>query len=359
MGASPPPLLVLGAGAWGTALAQHFATLSVQTGGGPVWLWARNPAHAEALERDRENRRYLPGIALAESLRVAPDLSAACRAWRSAQGPSGSVATRLLVLAGPLASLPDIAQQVIDHLGAEPQSGEGLVWLAKGVMLGPASGLPCFATDLLTHLQAWPKAALSGPSFAQEVARGLPSALALASADAGWAKACAERLHGGPMRIYPTDDLSGVQLGGAIKNVLAIAAGVSDGLALGGNARAALLTRGLAEAARLGQAMGARSETFLGLSALGDLILTATGDLSRNRRVGLAMAQGHRLQQILADLGHVAEGVGAAPALAALARQRGVDCPIVQAVDDLLAGRAQAYEACERLMARAIPLAGH
>ncbi|MGA1693789.1 MAG: NAD(P)H-dependent glycerol-3-phosphate dehydrogenase [Burkholderiaceae bacterium] len=348
-----PPVLVMGAGAWGTAFAVHLATLSSNRGGGPITLWVRDPKQANEIERARTNQQYLPGILFPAALSVQADGARALQDWRKAseRGVSGP---GVLVFAGPLASLEDMAERVLHTLGPAARSGEGLIWLAKGVLIHQPSGSVRFASDLLGHLPAWPKAALSGPSFAQEVAKGLPSALALASTDLDWAQSCAQRLHGGPMRLYPTDDLVGVQLGGAMKNVLAIAAGISDGLELGGNARAALLTRGLAEAARLGQAMGARAETFLGLGALGDLVLTATGDLSRNRRVGLALAQGQTLGAVLRDLGHVAEGVGAAPALAQLALDFGVDCPIVQAVNDLLAGRAQVQAVCERLMARAM-----
>jgi glycerol-3-phosphate dehydrogenase (NAD(P)+) len=352
-GSPLPPVLVMGAGAWGTAFAAHLAALSASRGGGPISLWARDPRQASALERTRTNEQYLPGIILPSALLFEADATRALLNWRSAS-ERGSSGPGVLVFAGPLASLEDMAERVLRTLGPSAQTGEGLIWLAKGVLIHARSGAVCFASDLLERLSAWPKAALSGPSFAQEVAKGLPSALALASIDLGWAQSCAQRLHGGPMRLYPTDDLVGVQLGGAMKNVLAIAAGISDGLALGGNARAALLTRGLAEAARLGQAMGARAETFLGLGALGDLVLTATGDLSRNRRVGLALAQGQTLDVVLRDLGHVAEGVGAAPALAKLALDYGVDCPIVQAVNDLLAGRAQVQAVCDRLMARAM-----
>ncbi|CAM8621563.1 GpsA Glycerol-3-phosphate dehydrogenase [Burkholderiales bacterium] len=352
-GSPLPPLLVLGAGAWGTALAVHFAALSQRMGGGPIGLWARRPDHALDLHQRRENQRYLPGIPFPSPLVVEQDFTQALERWRdaglrSAHGPG------VLVFAGPLSSLEEMADRVAQILGSAAAPGEGLIWLAKGVLIHPLSQRVCFASDLLTRLASWPQAALSGPSFAQEVAKGLPSALALASTDLLWAQSCAQRLHGGSMRLYPTNDLVGVQLGGAMKNVLAIAAGISDGLSLGGNARAALLTRGLAEAARLGQAMGARPETFLGLGALGDLVLTATGDLSRNRRVGLALAQGQVLDAVLKDLGHVAEGVGAAPALAQLAHDYGVDCPIVQAVNDLLAGRAEVQAVCERLMARAM-----
>jgi glycerol-3-phosphate dehydrogenase (NAD(P)+) len=194
--------------------------------------------------------------------------------------------------------------------------------------------------------------ALSGPSFAAEVARGLPCALTLASADAVFAREAAATLHGGRMRVYFSTDLVGVEIGGAVKNVMAIAAGISDGLGLGLNARAALVTRGLAEMARLGAALGGRPETLFGLAGAGDLILTATGELSRNRRVGLELAAGRGLAEILARLGHVAEGVRSAKEVARIARARGVDMPVSDAVNAVLDGSLRPAAAVERLLSR-------
>jgi glycerol-3-phosphate dehydrogenase (NAD(P)+) len=224
------------------------------------------------------------------------------------------------------------------------------VWLCKGFEQG---------TGLLPHQiveQAFGAAArcgaLSGPSFAEEVARGLPCALTLAARDAGFARESAALLHGGRMRVYYSTDLVGVEIGGAVKNVMAIAAGISDGLALGHNARAALITRGLAEIARLGAAMGGQPDTIFGLTGAGDLILTATGDLSRNRRVGLQLAQGTPLQKILENLGHVAEGVYTAREAAKLARARGVDMPVTDAVNAVLEGKLSPKAAVEQLLSR-------
>ncbi|MCD6044780.1 MAG: hypothetical protein K0R40_4383 [Burkholderiales bacterium] len=194
--------------------------------------------------------------------------------------------------------------------------------------------------------------ALSGPSFAEEVARGLPCALTLASRDAAFAREAAAVLHGGSMRVYYSADLGGVEIGGAVKNVMAIAAGISDGLGLGHNARAALITRGLAEITRLGVALGGKPETFMGLAGAGDLILTATGDLSRNRRVGLELAKGKRLDEVLGSLGHVAEGVYSAREVAKLAKARNVDMPVTDAVNAVLAGALQPKAAVEQLLAR-------
>ena len=194
--------------------------------------------------------------------------------------------------------------------------------------------------------------ALSGPSFAAEVARGLPCALTLASQDAAFARETAALLHGGRMRIYYSTDLVGVEIGGAVKNVMAIAAGISDGLGLGLNARAALITRGLAEMARLGAALGGSAETLFGLAGAGDLILTATGELSRNRRVGLELAQGRPLKDILAHLGHVAEGVRSAKEVARLAKAKGVDMPVSDAVNAVLDGKLTPAKAVELLLSR-------
>jgi glycerol-3-phosphate dehydrogenase (NAD(P)+) len=229
-------------------------------------------------------------------------------------------------------------------------SSTPLVWLCKGFESG-AARLPhqVCAEELAPGV---PRAVLSGPSFAQEVARGLPAALTLASADAAFARDAARALHGPTMRIYPSGDVPGVEAAGAVKNVIAIAAGVSDGLELGLSARAALITRGLAEMTRLGIALGGRSETFMGLAGAGDLILTCTGDLSRNRRVGLALARGTPLPQVLAGLGHTAEGVSTARAVASLAAQLNIDMPITRAVCRVLDDPGQARAAVQDLLAR-------
>ena len=326
------PALVLGAGAWGTALAVHLAQ---RAGAGQVSLWVRDPALAARLHEERANAKYLPGITLPSSLAIASDLGLALAQWREAVARQETLG--LLVFATPVAGLEATAKAVAQLLGPAARPHEALIWLSKGLSVTP-EGL-FWPDDLVARaLPDWPRGALTGPSFAQEVARGLPCALTLASHDTVFAREAARFCHGGGMRVYASADLIGAQLGGAIKNVLAIAAGVADGLALGANARAALITRGLAEAARLGHALGALPQTFMGLATLGDLVLTATGDLSRNRRVGMALAAGESLQEILGGLGHVAEGVSTAPAILSLARQKNVDLPIVQAVCRLIQG---------------------
>lgn len=345
--ASRLPVLVLGAGAWGTALAIHLARRSPA---GLVSLWARSSTQAERLAVDRENKRYLPGHTLPDGLNICQELTGGLQDWRQQVTKHGR---GLLVLASPVSGLAELCAAVYQVLGmARP--GEGLVWLCKGLVLqAQGDRTVSWPSDLVSRCcPGWPAGALSGPSFAQEVAKGLPVALTLASQDLGWARQAAQDLHGNGMRVYASDDLMGVQIGGAIKNVLAIAAGVADTMALGANARAALITRGLAEAARLGQAMGANPETFLGLATLGDLVLTATGDLSRNRRVGMGLAAGKTLDQVLSDLGHVAEGVATAPAIAALGDRLKVELPITQAVCRLLSGQTTARQAMEELLTR-------
>ena len=313
---------VLGAGAWGTAIAV-FLSARLQ-----VSLWARDAAQAEALSRTRSNERYLPGIALPCALEVTADFETAV----------GGAA--LVLAATPVAGLREVL----------PRVERPLVWLCKGFEEG--SGLLPHEIAAQTMDRGTRCGALSGPSFAAEVARGLPCALTLASADARFAQEAAATLHGGRMRVYYSTDLIGVEIAGAVKNVMAIAAGISDGLGLGLNARAALITRGLAEMARLGAAMGGSGETFFGLAGAGDLILTATGDLSRNRRVGVELAQGRALADILAELGHVAEGVRSAKEVARLAGAKGVDMPVSDAVNAVLEGRLAPAKAVELLLSR-------
>ncbi len=320
-------IAVLGAGAWGTALA---ATLAPRHG---VRLWARDPEQARAIAAARRNQRYLPEIELPAALRVTGELQVALEG------------ADLLLAATPVAGLRDLAQRLAASGGGAP-----LVWLCKGFEQG--SGLlPHQIVEQTLGAQA-PCGALSGPSFALEVARGLPCALTLGARDADFARDAAAMLHGGRLRVYFSSDLVGVEIGGAVKNVMAIAVGISDGLGLGQNARAALITRGLAEISRLGVAFGGAAETLMGLAGAGDLILTATGDLSRNRRVGLELARGRTLAEILAGLGHVAEGVRSAAEVAKLAARLGVDMPVSTAVCAVLDGRVSPQQAVDLLLSR-------
>ncbi|HEY4316052.1 MAG TPA: NAD(P)H-dependent glycerol-3-phosphate dehydrogenase [Herbaspirillum sp.] len=334
-------IAILGAGAWGTALA--LALAKRHDNRHEVVLWGRNEAVLHAMQRDRENKPYLPGFALPPSLQCTSDFDAAlAHVATTTSGADDS----LLIAATSVSGLRAICMQI----DAQQRTIPNLVWLCKGLEE---------ETQLLPHQIVrevlggkLPAGALSGPSFAQEVARGLPCALTFAGTDAGLCERVVEALHGERLRIYSSDDLIGVEVGGAVKNILAIATGAADGLTLGLNARAALITRGLAEITRFGVALGARAETFTGLSGMGDLILTCTGDLSRNRQVGLGLAHGKALQQIEAELGHVAEGVRCARAVRALARRHGVEMPISDAVASALFDGLPVSEMVARLLSR-------
>jgi glycerol-3-phosphate dehydrogenase (NAD(P)+) len=329
-------IVVLGAGAWGTALAVSAASNPLAQH--RVTLWARDAAQLAAMQTQRENRRYLPGVALPPALH----LSAADPA------PNGALlaAADLIIIATPMAAL----RGLLTGLAA---CRVPVVWLCKGFASEASQTGGLLAHEI--QAQAAPDllaGVLSGPSFAQEVARGQPTALVAASAHAAVREVLVAALHSPTLRVYANDDIVGVEVGGAVKNVLAIAAGLCDGLNLGLNARAALITRGLAEMTRLGVALGARAETFMGLSGLGDLVLTATGDLSRNRQVGLALAHGQTLEQAVNALGHVAEGVYCARAVLQRAAALGVEMPIAQAVVALLDGSIAAAQAVALLMGR-------
>ncbi len=324
---------LLGAGAWGTALAMAAAQRH------DTLLWTRDARQAEQMRSQRRNARYLPELPLPPALRLSADHDAALRHARDG----------LLIIATPMAALRE-------RLAALP-AGMPALWLCKGFEAGSGDLGHEIARELRPRAAA---GVLSGPSFALEVARGQPTALVAASSDEALCNAAVQAFHSETLRIYRSADPVGVEVGGAVKNVLAIATGLVDGLAAqdgeprrpGLNARAALITRGLAEMTRLGIALGARAETFMGLSGLGDLVLTATGDLSRNRRVGLLLAQGLALPKVLQQLGHVAEGVYSAPTLLARAQRLGVQMPITQAVVEVLEGRVEPLRAMEQLMSR-------
>jgi len=316
---------ILGAGAWGTALSVQAAPRH------DVLLWSRDAAHASALASTRENARYLPGVALPPSLAICDELAAALR---HATGGLTVIATPMSGLREMLAAVADAAR---------------VLWLCKGLEAGSGLLGHEIARELRPHAAC---GVLSGPSFAEEVAREQPTALVAASSEVALREAAAEVFHSDVLRVYTSNDPIGVEVGGAVKNVMAIATGICDGLQAGLNARAALITRGLAEMTRLGVALGARAETFMGLSGLGDLVLTATGDLSRNRKVGMRLAKGLPLPQVLAELGHVAEGVYSAPVVLQRARSLGVEMPITESVVAVLEGRLRASQAMQQLMAR-------
>lgn len=322
---------MLGAGAWGTAVAIQAVRCGAST-----TLWTRRSDHAQAMQREQVNARYLPEVPLPDGLEVTAALDRCLLAKPD-----------LIVLAGPMASLRELATAVN---ASELTRSTPVIWLCKGIEADTLL-LP----DAVVR-QACPEAplgALLGPSFALEVGRGLPAALTIATPNAVVQELAIEVFHGAAMRVYGSHDLVGAQLGAALKNVMAIATGVCDGLALGLNARAALMTRGLAEISRLGLAMGAELTTFMGLTGLGDLVLTCTGSLSRNRTVGLELAKGKALSGILGELGHVAEGVACVQAASRLARQHAVELPIVTVVEHLLFGAITAREAVEQLLVRA------
>lgn len=327
----PIKISILGAGAWGTALAIALA------GRHQVVLWGREEAAMRHAAAQYENAAYLPGFRLPDSLCVTADFEAAI-----AHVTGGE--RSLLIVASSVSGLRPIAQRL------QPCPIPNLVWLCKGFEE---------KTQLLPHQIVretlgikLPIGVLSGPSFAQEVARGLPCALTVASDTPALRECVVQGVHSSSIRIYTSDDLVGVEVGGAVKNILAIATGVTDGLGLGHNARAALITRGLAEITRLGVALGGRAETFMGLAGMGDLILTCTGDLSRNRRVGLGLAQGKKLETIVAELGHVAEGVRCAQAVRALALELGIEMPITNAIAAVLFEGDSPREMVARLLSR-------
>jgi glycerol-3-phosphate dehydrogenase (NAD(P)+) len=328
-------IIVLGAGAWGTALA---ISASRSSSAHNVTLWARDSAQQQAMAAQRQNSRYLPDHTFPPNLQLS---AGALKVFQFSpdQCDLVVVATPMAALRGMLAQLQSVQVPV--------------AWLCKGFESAQPGGAGLLGHEVQGQVApALHAGVLSGPSFAQEVARGQPTALVAASAHAAVRDALVEAFHGPSMRIYANDDVAGVEVGGAVKNVLAIATGLCDGLALGLNARAALVTRGLAEMTRLGLALGAKTETFMGLSGLGDLVLTATGDLSRNRQVGLALAHGKTLEQAVQALGHVAEGVYSARTVLQRAQQLGVAMPITRCVVELLDGQCQPAEAVATLMGR-------
>ena len=327
-------IAVVGAGAWGTALAAHLSRREDLA----VTLFARDKAQAAAIAARRINEKYLPGVALPDALAVSSTLA-------------GVPEAALVIVATPVAALPAVARELAAEGARAP-----LFWLSKGfVAVPPSATFPAGVALAHQYLgPAWgaPVGVVSGPSFADEVARGAPTAVAVAATDAEAASFVASLLRAETLRAYESDDIAGVEVAGAVKNVLAIAAGASDGLGFGHNARAALITRGLAETGRLCAALGGRRETMMGLAGMGDLVLSCTGDLSRNRRVGLALARGQTLAEILTELGHVAEGVGAAAAVRALSRHHRVDMPICDAVHGVLYEGLAPRDAVLRLLQR-------
>lgn len=321
-------ITILGAGAWGSALAIHLS------GRHQVTLWGSDAIQIESMRASRFNQRYLPDIPLPQSLNLTTDLRAAC---------SGS---ELILIAVPISALRTTLHKVTAIPVQVP-----VIWGCKGFEEGTAKLPHQVAAEILPKNLSC--GVLSGPSFALEVARGLPTTMILASRDGEFARQLAQSLHHASLRIYSSNDVIGVEVGGAVKNALAIAAGIAEGMGFGQNARAGLITRGLAEMTRLGLKMGARAETLSGLSGAGDLILTCTGNLSRNRQVGILLAQQQALPDILKRLGHVAEGVGTVREVHHLAERLKVDMPICKAVYSVLYEQVPASRAVEALLNRA------
>ncbi|MDY0308254.1 MAG: NAD(P)H-dependent glycerol-3-phosphate dehydrogenase [Castellaniella sp.] len=340
---APVRLCVLGAGSWGTALAALASARS------DVLIWARDPDQARAIDQQHLNPRHLPDIALPPTLRATGDFDTALAHVLNATTP----AERLIVLGVPMAGLADVCRRIADALPdrAADAPPVHLLWTCKGITPDTHQWPHQIVDAALSGIGWLRTGVLSGPSFAREVAQGLPVALTAASHDPATGRAAQAAFHGTRARIYSTRDVMGVEVGGALKNVIAIACGISDGLQLGTNARAALITRGLAEIQRLGIALGGQADTFTGLTGLGDLVLTATGDLSRNRQVGIAIGQGQTLDAILAG-GMTAEGVRCARAAQALGRQYGLDLPITNAVCGVLFGGVAPTQAVAALLAR-------
>jgi glycerol-3-phosphate dehydrogenase (NAD(P)+) len=327
----PPrlPIAVLGAGSWGTALA-----IQLSRTGHPTRLWGRNTLHLAEIQQARLNRRYLPDAALPANLAICTELAGALKEVRE------------VLIAVPSHAFRGVLEQLQPRL----EAGMRVAWATKGFEVGTGKLPHQVAREVLGT--SWPTAVLSGPTFAKEVGAGLPTAMTVASADEHFATSLAQSLSGGTFRAYTSSDIVGVEVGGAVKNVLAIGAGIADGLGYGANTRIALITRGLAEMTRLGEALGAQRETFMGLAGLGDLVLTCTDNQSRNRRFGIALAQGKSPQQALAETHQVIEGYQAARAVHEVSTRLKIDMPICLAIYRILYEGLNIGDAARELMAR-------
>ncbi|MDT8404420.1 NAD(P)H-dependent glycerol-3-phosphate dehydrogenase [Sulfuriflexus sp.] len=320
---------VFGAGSWGTALA-----ILLSQGQRPAVLWGHNPDHQAALAGARCNEGYLPGIAFPDSLRIEADIATAV------------TASPLLLIAVP----SHVFRETLKRIRPFLQAGQKIAWASKGLEPDTHQLLHTIAEQELG--EQYPLAVVSGPTFAREVASGLPTAVTVSSRDSAFAEQLAARLHTETFRAYTGTDVVGVEIGGAVKNVLAIAAGIADGLGFGANTRAALITRGLAEMSRLGQRLGADADTFMGLAGLGDLVLTCTDDQSRNRRFGKAIAAGNSAEQAFTDIGQVVEGAKTARVLHELAASAGVDMPISEQVYQVIYANHDPHKAVRDLLQR-------
>lgn len=323
------PILVLGAGSWGTALAMVLAR-----NGQPVWLWGRNPDHVQAMISSRQNMRFLPNHYFPETLQPVTHLT------------SYVSQVKEIIVVIPSHAFREILNKIAPNL--LPQAR--ICWATKGLENQSGLLLHQVAEHRLGNRR--PLAVLAGPSFAKEVAMELPTAVTIASQWTQYAQELVNLFHNHYFRPYTSSDIIGVQLGGAIKNIMAIAAGIADGLGLGANTRAALITRGLAEMVRFGTALGGQRETFMGLAGLGDLVLTCTDNQSRNRRFGYALAQGNTIQQAQQHIGQVVEGISATYEISRLARQREIDMPIVEQVNQVLQNNCTPSQAVQALLSR-------
>lgn len=322
---------VLGSGSWGTALAVSLARKGIST-----TLWGRDRAQVELMAQQRSNERYLAGIPFPPTLIPQADVAVAM------------AAATLILLVVPSAAFRETLQLLAPHIDADTP----IAFATKGLEPHTYKLLHRVVQEELGQLR--PIAVISGPTFAREVAAGLPTAVTVASTDPHYARALAELMHSATFRAYTSTDVIGVEAGGAVKNVLAIAAGIADGMQLGANTRAALITRGLVEIQRLGVALGGHPETFMGLAGLGDLVLTCTDNQSRNRRVGLGLAQGKSVAEIQQELGQVAEGIFTAQEVFSLATRLGVDMPICREVYEVLYRGKLARDALQSLLSRRI-----
>lgn len=330
MTAEQPAICVLGAGSYGTALA-----ISLARNGNRTLLWGHNPKHLADLAKDRQNRRYLDGIAFPDSLEMEPDLAKAVSSCRD------------ILVVVPSHAFDDVLKQMKPHLRPDAR----VAWATKGLEPDTGRLLQDAAREVLG--EQIPLAVVSGPTFAKELAAGLPTAISISSTDEDFMHRLADLLHCEKrLRTYANPDFIGVQLGGAVKNVIAIGAGMADGLGFGANARTALITRGLVELSRLGAALGADPATFMGMSGLGDLVLTCTDNQSRNRRFGLALGQGKNAQQAMDDIGQVVEGYRNAKEVFELSRRLGVEMPITEQIYAVLYEGRDPKEAARNLLAR-------
>jgi glycerol-3-phosphate dehydrogenase (NAD(P)+) len=333
-GGVPDPQLssrvaVLGAGSWGTALAMQL----LRSGSAAV-LWGRNPEHVHAMQVAGCNQRFLPDVPFPEGLELQPSLEDAIRSADE------------ILIAVPSHAFVDIVRQIKPWLNP----GQGISWACKG--LEPGSGHFLHEAAQQHSGKNRPLAVVTGPSFATEVAANLPTAVTVAGTEQEYCKRIAQALHGGNFRAYTSEDIIGAELGGAVKNVLAVATGISDGMGLGNNTRAALITRGLAEMMRLGRIMGARAQTLTGLAGMGDLVLTSTGDLSRNRRLGLALGAGQSVEETVARIGQVVEGISTAEEVCRLAERHQVEMPISEQINGIIHKGWDPYRCLRELLAR-------